>query len=235
MAQVVGIFVVGASSTGKTTLCRALEKQLKTGGATVFHVTEVARTVMREQGFSRETVGTLAMQRAILQAQIAAEEKALQKIMGPDGSSEVDRPSTVVLLCDRCAVDPVVYATMKINGDEVSDLKNDPSFKRAVLRYGGHSHSPGAESPGQVSPPATYSTTLRPVVILMGGVKEWQGQDDGVRSLYDPFEVTNYFRSTLGQLGIPYKELGEDIKVLSERVEWTLDISGLGFLKRQEH
>jgi nicotinamide riboside kinase len=228
MAQVVGIFVIGASSTGKTTLCRALEQRLKLGGITVVHIKEVARTVMREQGFSRETVGTLAMQRAIMQAQIEAEENALQKIsqiIDSNGSSADQRTTTVVLICDRCAVDPVVYATMKIDADEVRSLKTAPSFKKAVLRYGGH----GAES--QVSLLATAATRLRPVVILAGGVKEWQRQDDGVRSLYDPFGVTDYFRATLQQLGMSYSELGEDIKDLDERVDRVLDISGLGFLK----
>jgi predicted ATPase len=232
MAQVVGIFVIGASSTGKTTLCRALEQRLKRGGIAVVHVTEVARTVMREQGFSRDTVGTLAMQRAIMQAQIEAEEKALQKIsqiIGSNESSADQRTTTVVLLCDRCAIDPVVYATMKIEADEVRSLKTVPSFKKAVMRYGGR----GAES--QVSLLATGSTMLHPVVILAGGVKEWQGQDDGVRSLYDPFGVTDYFRATLEQLGIAYNELGEEIKDLNERVDSVLDISGLGFLKDREH
>lgn len=41
--RIVGIFITGPSSTGKT-----------------FHISEVARTVMREQGFTRKDVGTIS-------------------------------------------------------------------------------------------------------------------------------------------------------------------------------
>jgi len=231
MVQIVGIFLTGASSTGKTTLCRALEKRLEVGGIPVVHVTEVARTVMRTQGFTRQTVGTLAMQRAILRAQVEAEEKALRQISHIIGSNEsiADRASaTIVLLCDRCAIDPVVYATMKIDESEVLSLKEDPLFQKALLRYGGQA----IES--QLPRLGAESTTLRPIVILTDGVKEWQGIDDGVRSLYDPFDVTRYFRHTLGQMGVKYSELGENIKDIDKRVDWVLEVSGLGPLKDQE-
>jgi len=228
MAQVIGIFVTGASSTGKTTLCRALETRLTAAGITVCHVSEVARTVMKEQGFNRELVGTLAMQRAILQAQIVAETNALSKISNAVSLYDTGitrTTATAVLLCDRCAVDPVVYATMKIDAEAALGLTDDRSFQDAIVRYGG-------SLPHQ---PAASSMTLRPIVVLAGGVKEWQAYDDGVRSLYDPFEVTTYFRQTLAQLNIQYSEIGEDVKDIDRRVDWVLDLSGLGVLKGQRH
>lgn len=221
MVQVTAIFVTGASSTGKTTLCLALEKRLKAAGIPVFHVSEVARTVMKEQGFNRELVATLAMQRAILRAQIEAETVSLQKIarlfdsLGPGVEGT---PATVVLLCDRCAIDPVVYATMKLDAGLVSSLTSEQPFRDAVARYGG------------LSPTAYQSSQpviLRPIVVLVTGVKEWQGHDDGVRNLDDPFEVTEYFRQTLEKWNIGYEEIGENIKNIDRRVDWVLDIAGL--------
>ncbi len=67
------IYIVGASSTGKTTLCRALEKEL---GMPL--ITEVARTVMKEKQFTRSDVATTAMQEAIFHAQVAAQKEALE-------------------------------------------------------------------------------------------------------------------------------------------------------------
>lgn len=229
MAQIIGIFVTGASSTGKTTLCRALEKRLKDAGVAVIHLSEVARTVMKEQGFNRELVNTLAMQRAIMMAQIKAENEALQIISKFDHSDEASIqgvPATVVLLCDRCVVDPVVYATMMIDEEATLSLTNNPSFQEAIVRYGSSSPSSRSLAAGQYP--------LRPVVVLTGGVKEWQGHDDGVRSLYDPFEVTKYFRQTLANLHIRYSEIGEDIKNIDRRVDWVLNISNLDSLTRMD-
>ncbi|KAF8877848.1 AAA domain-containing protein [Gymnopilus junonius] len=66
------IYIMGPSSTGKTTLCNALA--LKLGVPKEAYVTEVARQVMKETGFSRDTIGSLEMQKAIMEAHFRREE-----------------------------------------------------------------------------------------------------------------------------------------------------------------
>ena len=97
------IFVLGPSSSGKSTLCDALARYLDLDRSR--YVREVARTVMREQGFTRKDVDTYAMQHAIMAAQLKAEQKILES--SEDSADE----GCVVMLSDRSAVDPIVYAT----------------------------------------------------------------------------------------------------------------------------
>lgn len=219
MAPVIGIFVTGASSTGKTTLCEALKKRLEDSGLTVYHVTEVARTVMREQGFTREHVDTIEMQKAIMLAQIAAEARCIESMR--QNSNQLSR-RPLVLLCDRCAIDPVVYATMHLSPIVVQTLTENSSFRSALQRYRGS--TPEAVIGGTS---AEFDLVIRPTVIVTDGVMEWKGTDDGVRSLYDPWVVTAVFRRVLRELNIPYLELGENIKDLRQRVEWAIDVADL--------
>jgi nicotinamide riboside kinase len=222
MASVVGVFVTGASSTGKTTLCEALKRRLEENGMVVFHITEVARTVMREQGFSRETVGTIEMQKAIMLAQIKAETNAIEEIKSHPIPSSLGRPKPFVLLCDRCAIDPVVYATMHLEPNLVEELTGNPFFQTAVTRY----RDGQMRSPSGTGRPRD-DVDLRPVVILTDGVEEWKEVDDGVRSLYDPWKVTAFFRQVLQGLDIQHNILGYRIKDIGQRVEWTIDTAGL--------
>ncbi|CAG8588902.1 9250_t:CDS:1, partial [Acaulospora colombiana] len=129
MVLVIGIFVIGASSTGKTTLCQALERELKQKGFYVMHISEVARSVMRKHGFTREDVGTLSMQRTIMQEQILEENKRLISIENLKLQSKDEPSLPCVLLCDRTAIDPLVYATMKLDQDSVQKMVQDPLFQ----------------------------------------------------------------------------------------------------------
>src|SRR5258706_16092250 len=108
------IYVVGPSSTGKTTLCGALSKhilaesQLQSPrsdgrGVLLYSISEVARKVMRERQFTRVDVGTLEMQQAILEAQVKTERDAMTSFASSDPTKEK------VLLTDRCALDALVY------------------------------------------------------------------------------------------------------------------------------
>ncbi|TCD62009.1 hypothetical protein EIP91_007627 [Steccherinum ochraceum] len=97
------IFVLGPSSSGKTTLCAALAADLALPPSR--YVTEVARHVMRTQGFSRDDTATYKMQAAIMHAQLKAEANVLKL-----GSEVEVGQQEVLLLSDRSAVDPVVYA-----------------------------------------------------------------------------------------------------------------------------
>ncbi|PCH35527.1 hypothetical protein WOLCODRAFT_27953 [Wolfiporia cocos MD-104 SS10] len=99
------IFILGPSSSGKTTLCDGIARS----------------------GFSRADTDTYEMQHTILLAQVAAEEEVLKRI----GSSDA------ILLSDRSAIDPIVYAsTSKVPG--ASDRKQrllDNSALSAILPF----------------------------------------------------------------------------------------------------
>lgn len=71
---ITAIYLVGPSSAGKTTLCNALATTL--GLPKEAHISEVARTVMRERGFTRDDVGKLEMQKAIMEAQLKEDRSA---------------------------------------------------------------------------------------------------------------------------------------------------------------
>ncbi|CAG7853645.1 SubName: Full=Uncharacterized protein {ECO:0000313/EMBL:CCA68424.1} [Serendipita indica DSM 11827] len=177
---------------------------------------------MREQGFTRKDVGTLEMQRAILRAQLHAEENALTYLMSNIRRKrpQDDGSSVSVLLCDRCAIDPIVYATMELPGNLVDDLMTEYGLRDALARYSGRSK---ASTKGNFSEKGTY---IDPLVILTDGVDEWR-VDDGVRSLYDPKTVAVTFRDVLARLKISHLELGENIKDIEERVAWVMTASGL--------
>ncbi|KZT10827.1 uncharacterized protein LAESUDRAFT_809721 [Laetiporus sulphureus 93-53] len=94
------IFVLGPSSSGKTTLCEALAKDLEIDPSC--YIKEVARTVMRAQGFTRADTDTYEMQYAIMSAQLRTEEEVIGRMGGSNA---------VRLLSDRSAIDPIVYAS----------------------------------------------------------------------------------------------------------------------------
>lgn len=180
------IYVVGPSSSGKTTLCKALAARLQIPEGRFVH--EVARGVMKSTGFSRSTVHQLDMQRAILVAQVAAEERALQT------TSEVP-----ILLCDRSAVDPLVYAALGFADGEQRqhELLNTPEFQAVLDRY------------------------RASLFVLLAPIAEWV-VDDGVRSLERPLDYLQTFRSTLKRLGLSARELGRDVLDLDARLDRTI-------------
>ncbi|KAG8715393.1 hypothetical protein FRC08_010639 [Ceratobasidium sp. 394] len=186
-----GVYVVGPSSSGKTTLCKALAARL--GLAPTRHVAEVARTVMQTTRFTREHVGTLAMQQAILNAQAVAEGKARMQHGG--ASQDGSRP---FLLCDRSAIDPIVYAHFSI-----------------VDQHGAEALAESAELQGILP---IYQDAL---FVLLHPVPEWI-EDDGVRALDDPRRYPAVFKTYLERFGLDYEEMGEEIKGLDHRVDRVL-------------
>lgn len=124
------IFVLGPSSSGKTTLCNALAEELQIHPSR--YVKEVARHVMRTQGFTRKDTGTYEMQAAIMRAQLQAEIEVLA-VRHPQAVEAGD----IVLLSDRSAVDPIVYAsTAKTIAESTrSRLLHDSAFQANLALY----------------------------------------------------------------------------------------------------
>ncbi|KAJ6450387.1 AAA domain-containing protein [Mycena sanguinolenta] len=123
MEQRTRIYIVGPSSTGKTTLCNALAQRLGLKGPQI--VTEVARRVITALGLSRDNIGLLDMQKAIMLAHLEQER-------GNEDSS--------AHLSDRSAVDPIAYAIFTAANPEDAQhrkqaLVNLPEFQRALPRY----------------------------------------------------------------------------------------------------
>jgi nicotinamide riboside kinase len=145
------VYITGPSSTGKTTLCRALAATLGLEESTV--ISEVARDVMRGSGYTREDVGRLEMQAAIMGAQL------LREAQGRAAASQSRR----ILLSDRSAIDPIVYAMLSSASEEEAEgrvryLTNSSQFQSALLAY------------------------RQSVVVLLAPVPEWL-VDDGIRSI----------------------------------------------------
>ncbi|CAA7257407.1 unnamed protein product [Cyclocybe aegerita] len=179
------IYVIGPSSTGKTTLCDGLVKKL--GIPQSWYITEVARTVMTEQGYSKNTIALVEMQKAIMEAHYARE-----KIL--------DAAHCPLRVCDRSAIDPIVYAILTSRNDEEARerqafLTGTEKFQKALTRY-----------------KATHS-----VVILLTSVPEWL-VDDGVRTTENQEECVGIFKKLLEDLNVQYFEIGKEMKFLEERV-----------------
>lgn len=116
------VYIVGPSSTGKTTLCTAFARRI---GIEDRMVSEVARRVMQTRGFTRLDFNRLEMQEAILDAVLEKHEAKLR-----------ESPT----IYDRSAIDPVVYAllTAKDEGEgrwRKQYLVNTPRFRSVLEVY----------------------------------------------------------------------------------------------------
>ncbi|KAJ7689925.1 AAA domain-containing protein [Mycena rosella] len=188
MGQGPRIYVVGPSSTGKTTLCNALAKRL--GLTEKQFVTEVARRVIKDLGLTRDDIGLLNMQKAIMLAHLARER---------------ENRDTGAQLCDRSAVDPIVYAIFTAASPAEAQARKAalislPEFQQAL--------------PG-------YRSAL---FVLLTPVREWL-IDDGFRHVGDQSAVLAIFREMLRELGIPYREIGWEMRFLPERSSFVLGLS----------
>ncbi|TDL18254.1 hypothetical protein BD410DRAFT_900932 [Rickenella mellea] len=117
------VYIVGPSATGKTTLCNALARRLNIQPPA--YITEVARRVMQETGFSRADVGKLEMQTAIMTAQLQAEWRARES---------VQRQDFRIVLSDRSAVDAIVYAMISSSPGFEKLIESD-EFQRTLSLY----------------------------------------------------------------------------------------------------
>jgi len=176
-------------STGKTTLADALAKKL--GLSESARVKEVARQVMAKQGFTRNEVSSLAMQQAIVEAQLREEEQK----------------SCPILVCDRSAVDAIVYAMV------FSPTEEEALRRRDIL----------IQTPGFDSALHKYRNSC---FVLLAPVAEWL-RDDGVRSLENQEDCFDVFQSLLKDLNIGFRIIGPEMRYLEERV-----MTMLGILRR---
>ncbi|KAJ7512174.1 AAA domain-containing protein [Mycena galericulata] len=188
MPKQVRIYVVGPSSTGKTTLCNALAKRLGLKGSQL--VTEVARQVITALGLGRKDIGLLEMQKAIMLAHLMRER---------------ENKNEAIQLCDRSAVDPIVYAVLTAANSTDAEAR-----KQALV---------GLAEFQRVLP--EYRASL---FLLLTPVKEWM-IDDGFRHVGDQTEVLAIFRQMLSELQIPYREIGWEMQFLGERIEFVKSLS----------
>ena len=130
-AQRKAVYIVGPSSSGKTTLCNAFAADR--GIPPSIYIKEIARAVMASQGFTRADVSTFEMQSAIMIAQLRAEAESLEEV-----GRATKNESPVLLLSDRSAVDPTVYARSSGGtGGRDMQLKlfQNPAFQAALPLY----------------------------------------------------------------------------------------------------
>jgi nicotinamide riboside kinase len=137
------------------------------------------------------------MQRTIMEAQLEREQVARSVA----GSSAVR-----VVLSDRSAVDPIAYAVLTAATEDEARarmrvLVDTSEFQAALRRY------------------------REGMFILFKPVPEWL-VDDGVRSTDKQGQSSEVFPEVLKELGIPYVELGEEIKDLQARVAFAKRLIG---------
>jgi nicotinamide riboside kinase len=188
------IYIIGPSSTGKTTLCKALAEHLNLEPE--LWVQEVARTVMKQTGFSRHTIGLTEMQLAILVAQVEREREARVVQARLHAGCGVHK----IILNDTSAIDPIIYTYLfSPTTDEAEQRRKNmfarPEFQEVLSRY--------------------KSSSSR--FFLLEPVPEWV-EDDGVRSLDDHERCLSVFMDTLQQLGINYEVIGGEIMDLKVRM-----------------
>ena len=149
------------------------------------HVTEVARKVLAERGYTRNDVHRMEMQRDIMLAHIHEERRAREETPG-------------LVLCDRSAIDPVVYVVLTSSDEQNAHERRDKLIQMDEFQY--------------ILP--LYRQSL---VFLLEPVEEWI-TDDGVRSIENLQACFEIFQATLQYLGIEYYVIGKETKPISERV-----------------
>jgi nicotinamide riboside kinase len=201
------IYIVGAQSTGKTTLVEALQDHFNKGDHSYERdghcisrpkiITETARIVLQENNFTADDIKSSparasALQRLILQAQLSAERTMLEGEW---------------FVSDRSGVDPIVYARKYGSRDAGSALIKSPEW------------------------PELRERMRKSVIIVCEAGAEWL-TDDGVRLMPESREdwvgFHQLFCSCLDDLGLNYEVLPCDVTSLHERVAFVLERWGLG-------
>ena len=188
--KIIILTYIEVQSTGKTTLCNALAQKLGLEGPA--YVTEVARRVMKEKGYSRDTVNSLQMQEDIMEAHFLLEQESMVH---------------AVRVCDRTAIDPLVYAILTSSDEEESRRKKNhltrsANFQKALQQY------------------------RKSIVILLKPVAEWL-IDDGIRSIENQDKCLQLYRQLLAEMDTSYYEFGREMMFLPERVGFIMGLARL--------
>lgn len=209
------IYIVGAQSTGKTTIVKALEAHFKTEAVSnnisqPRIITEVARTVLQQHRFTAEDIRSspsraLELQKLILQAQLSTEREI----------SEHEE----WFISDRSGVDPMVYARKYVSEDAESDLIQSREWSELSERM------------------------RKSVIIVCEAGTEWL-INDGVRLMPESreewIEFHELFCSCLDALGLRYEVLPSTMTILHERVglvlrKWELAYQGGNFKELKDN
>jgi nicotinamide riboside kinase len=193
------IYIVGAQSTGKTTLVNRLKLELSAflsqAGLAIDEpqiISEVARTVMRENRFMTEEIRdsperSLALQKLILSAQLESEETALSK-----GSW---------FISDRSGIDPVVYAWRYVGPEQATEMRQSVTFRELQKRM------------------------VPSLIVVCEAGTAWL-QNDGFRLMpethQDWLQLHQIFCTLLDELNLPYVVIPSRMSALSDRAELVL-------------
>lgn len=147
---------------------------------------------MKEKGYSRDTLSSLQMQEDIMEAHFLFEQESMKH---------------AVRVCDRTAIDPIVYAILTSRDEEESRSKENhltrsANFQKALQQY------------------------RKSIVILLKPVAEWM-VDDGIRSTENQDECLQIYRRLLAEMDVPYYEFGREIMFLPERVGFVMGLARL--------
>lgn len=139
---------------------------------------------MKKKGYSRDTIGSLKMQEDIMEAHFSREQES--------------RAAHAIRVCDRTAIDPIVYAILTAHDEEEARRKQNhltrsANFQKALQHY------------------------RQSIVILLKPVAEWV-VDDGIRSTENQDRCLEIYRQLLGEMDISYYEFGRELMFLPERV-----------------
>ena len=156
-------------------------------------MTEVARDVMKAKGYSRDTISSLQMQEDIMEAHFLREQESIA--------------AHAIRVCDRTAIDPLVYAILTSHEEEEARRKQNhltrsANFQKVLQQY------------------------RRSIVILLKPVAEWV-VDDGIRSTENQDNCLQIYRRLLREMDISYYEFGRDVMFLPERVGIVMGLARL--------
>ncbi|KAI4116476.1 MAG: hypothetical protein LQ345_003108 [Seirophora villosa] len=197
MANLRNIYVIGAQSTGKTTLVTALAQHFEQHHATTgdtadkpMIIKEVARGVLQRHNYTAADIVSsksraLELQRLILEAQCEAEKAA----------------SNLWYISDRSGLDPLVYARQYVGVEETSGLMQEQSWQylKGMMRSG--------------------------LVIVCESGGEWL-INDGVRLMPQDREawlqMHGVFCEMLDRISIEYHVLPSATRDINERIEFVL-------------
>jgi nicotinamide riboside kinase len=157
------------------------------------YIKEVARKVMASTGYSRKEVALMEMQLAIMKAQIERESQ--------------ERNSHSILLSDRSAVDPIVYAILTAGSDDEIESRKTQLIERPEFQE-------------------TLKTYQQSIFILLKPIADWI-VDDGIRLMEKQEETYRIFERLLRELNIKFRVLGPEMRSLRERVSFVISLTGV--------